>query len=370
MNTKEQAYRLHAFLKARGVESLKRSHVHELLAAAMGYSSHAAFQHEATWCDVPFADTGIAPDLQSVSRRCRELGIPAADEKVVPAGMELFLRDSRHAPVRFESLISAFDDAEEGRVVEDWIRTEICPESRGSLQRVLGSQTTLLHGLEAAAARGVPAAHLAIARMIESDAAMWGDDHERVRRQVIREGNWTSPFVSFAETENFPLRIEEKFRHHLLGAARAGDLRALMETAELYGDPGILRREPTDEMDPIAMVQIAAEHGDDIAVRAWLTTAARDGDVGAMRELILEHDEPTEQAWVWMHLSRLLGQDLSQDRFEAINEDGSSYDDDVGGPVYVGGEAAIELEPLQPAPDASARQTAQELFANIDRQLD
>src|SRR5690606_14891276 len=51
----------------------------------------------------------------------------------------------------------------------------------------------------------------------------------------------------------------------------------------------------------------------------------------------------------------------------AINEDGSDYDDDVGGPAYVAGRDGIDIEPLAPAQDATARRAAQKLFEQIEQ---
>lgn len=109
MTIKEQAYRAQAFLQARGVTSLKRSHVHELLAAAVGYPTHAAFQHDATWCDVSFNLTGIDPDPGAMRARCRELGLPADEGERVVEGLPLFLRDAGYAPVQFDALIATVD---------------------------------------------------------------------------------------------------------------------------------------------------------------------------------------------------------------------------------------------------------------------
>lgn len=53
MTNKDQAYRAHLFLEARCVTSVKRSHVHELLAAATGYGiakrDHALIDVKASW---------------------------------------------------------------------------------------------------------------------------------------------------------------------------------------------------------------------------------------------------------------------------------------------------------------------------------
>ena len=368
MTIKEQAYRAHAFLQVRCVTSLKRSHVHEFLAAAVGYPTHAAFQHDATWCGVPFSLTGIEPDLGAIRARCRELGLPADEGERVVEGLPLFLRDAGYAPVRFDALIAAVEEHEGDPDWQQWVWTHVVEPTHGDLGLYFEHQRLLLEGLEAAAQRGAPVAHLAIAKLLEDEVWLLGDEEERVRRQVRREGTWTSPFVSFVDVEAKLLRVEEKHRHHLLASARGGDIRALMETAERYGDPAILERAPSDEMDPMSMAHIAGEHGEGEKERHWLTVAAQEGDIGAMRALILDHGEPDERAWVWMHLSRLLEYDLSQNRCEAINEDGTPYDDDVGGPAYVGGDEGIDLNPLPRDADAAARQTAEQLFARINAQ--
>lgn len=67
-----------------------------------------------------------------------------------------------------------------------------------------------------------------------------------------------------------------------------------------------------------------------------------------------------------MHLSRLLGRDLRQDRHVAISEDGSEYDDDVGGPAYVRGDGGIELAPLAAEENKRAMEKAAQLFAIVE----
>ena len=63
----------------------------------------------------------------------------------------------------------------------------------------------------------------------------------------------------------------------------------------------------------------------------------------------------------------LVGTDLSKDAYYAINEDGSDYDDDVGGPAYAAGRDGIDLAPISAEQDAAAKQAAQGLFEQIQR---
>ena len=70
MTMQEQAYRAHQYLQAAGITLIKRSHIHELLAASLGYTSHAAFQHNATWCNSPLTVAGIKPSSERMRTRC------------------------------------------------------------------------------------------------------------------------------------------------------------------------------------------------------------------------------------------------------------------------------------------------------------
>ncbi|MNL82853.1 hypothetical protein D3C87_2103400 [compost metagenome] len=66
-----------------------------------------------------------------------------------------------------------------------------------------------------------------------------------------------------------------------------------------------------------------------------------------------------------MYLAGLLGIDLTEDDYVAIHENGSHYDDDVGGPMFVDGCNGVEFEPMSEAQDAAARRAAQEIFENL-----
>ncbi len=87
-----------------------------------------------------------------------------------------------------------------------------------------------------------------------------------------------------------------------------------------------------------------------------------------MRELIEVHDRDNlPLCWKLLYLARLLGTDLTESAHYLINEDGSEYDDDVGGPVHVAGDDGVELPVLDAIEDAAARQAADGLFRRIGR---
>ncbi|MEO6422461.1 MAG: hypothetical protein ABIR84_07230 [Candidatus Nitrotoga sp.] len=88
-----------------------------------------------------------------------------------------------------------------------------------------------------------------------------------------------------------------------------------------------------------------------------------------MLQLIEEYDHADlHQCWTWAYLSQLVGTDLAQDAHYAIHEDGSKYDDDVGGSIYVEGRDGVDLEPLSAEQDATARLAAQKMFEQIERE--
>ena len=111
------------------------------------------------------------------------------------------------------------------------------------------------------------------------------------------------------------------------------------------------------------VAEIARELGRSDEHRYWLTVAANAGNIGAMRELIESYDDKDLlRCWTLVYLSQLLGEDLTQDRHYAIHEDGSRYDDDVGGSMFVDGEEGIDLPSLESEQDTLARNAAEKLF--------
>ncbi|WP_329893959.1 hypothetical protein [Stenotrophomonas sp. SMYL20] len=381
MPIKQYMFHVHAHLRAQGFASLTRSQVHELLAAAAGFASHAAFHHQAGWCDVAWRDADLTVDEDRAIQRCLHFGMSPEEAERTAQGLVTFLGDSGYAPVRFEELIAALTsdedewaeadesgDADSAKVAE-WVSINLISRMQQGVDALLGELPLLLEGLEAAAARGVAVAHLATAYILEPYGGLQEEDDHRFGRELRRQGQWSSEPVSFAEIatggDSSFVQVVAKHRYHLLAAARGGNRRALLLTAERYGDPGALELEPSDEMDPYDMVDLADAHGHPELAHQWLTMLAREGEVSAMRELIEYRGETPFRAWVWMYLSRMLGRDLSQDRHEAINEDGTPYDDDVGGPAYVGGVDGIKLMPLAAEENRRAEEESDQLFAAI-----
>ena len=95
----------------------------------------------------------------------------------------------------------------------------------------------------------------------------------------------------------------------------------------------------------------------------WLECAAEEGDMRAMRELIEDRqtDDPLK-CWTWFHLAKLHGRDLTVDDYRAVHEDGSDYDDDVGGNMFAVGEDGVELPAASQEVVQLSRRQAEEIF--------
>ena len=143
---------------------------------------------------------------------------------------------------------------------------------------------------------------------------------------------------------------------------------ALLELAEKFGDHAFFVGNYRDiDADPMRVAEIADELGRSDDHRYWLTIAADAGNISAMRDLIeIYEDEDILRCWSWVYLSQLLGEDLTQDSHYAIHENGSLYDDDVGGPMFVDGVDGIKLPPLESDQDQQARTNAETLLNRIN----
>src|SRR5690606_2234836 len=173
--------------------------------------------------------------------------------------------------------------------VVEWVSTMLISRIDRGLDALLEELPCLLDGLEAAAARGVAAAHLATAYLLEPYGGLPDEEDRRFGRKLRRRAHWSAEPVRFAEIAAGAggfVRVVAKHRYHLLAAARGGDRRAMLLTAERYGDPSVLELEPSDDVDPYDMADLADAHGRPELARQWLTALAREGKVSAMRELI------------------------------------------------------------------------------------
>ena len=378
MTIKKLAFDTQQLLQAQTGTTFKRSHIYEVLAAAFGFNSYASLCADHVFTHGGVTSQRPAKHVESVGRRCLELDYPPERALQVAQVLPDYLSTQNIGVIRITDLVAhlkhpsgdmsyldddEFDDDSEGDE-EDAFDLWFDGESIVS--------GVLLDGLTAAADKGNADAHYALALIHASandpyDEASAGTDywyHEERKGRVLVgvEKEWADQYAA-------TLNHAAKYEHHLRAAGALGHGAALLEMADRYGDTAFF------EQSPILSSGINAAHAADVAEHLgrrqdawqWRTEAAKQGDTEAMRELIEGYDRlDLQRCWTWFYLAELLGTDLSEDEYEAINEDGSPYDDDVGGPAFVGGRGGVELEPIASEQDAAARRTAATLYQAIE----
>lgn len=211
-------------------------------------------------------------------------------------------------------------------------------------------------------------AHLAMAILLEGDLEDFHQPvsaagrywHDREVQGHALEG------VEIEWAEGYRARVDARERAgmHLATAADLGQPDALLYMVQLFDDARFFALEnPKVHADPMHVASVALQVGRrDVAV-TWLECAAEQGDMRAMRELIGEAQSGDPlKCWTWYHLAKLHGKDLTQGDHYAINEDGSPYDDDVGGPMYVDGDDGVDLPPAEEAVKSAGQALAMEIF--------
>jgi len=374
MTIKELAYSAQKKLETSTNQHFKRTHIYELLAAAFGYSSYAALVAEAVFTEKAFTSRRLSAKAPLVHSRCVELAYPVDIAKLVAASLPEFLAEREIGMIRVADLVATLQsdsyvpDDDEDESLEPEREGWDVSDDRWVNLRVLASPI-LLDGLETAAQGGKALAHYALALIHAPDE--YGDEPEVGADYWYQraKAGWVLSGVEkeWADAHALKLSKAEKYERHLREAARLGLPTAMLEVANQFGDPAFFEQAIEEvDADPAMVAGIAERLSRPQDARKWLTVAATSGDVEAMRHLIGDHDQDDLlQCWTWVHLARLVGTDLTTDAYRAIHEDGSDYDDDVGGTVFLGGRGGVTLEAISDEMDAVARRQAHEVFAKI-----
>jgi len=389
MTIKELAFSAQQHLQSSTGASFKRAHIYELLAASFGFNSHAAFSVDTVLMELGSNDSQSVPQSSHIRRRCIELGYQLDTATLATSLLESFLAERRIGITSISSLISClrgestnhdyeleYDEDEDEDELFDY--TEAVKQFQHTEADKLFTPTDeefgpiLLDGLNAAASKGNVLAHYALALIYapddddnpDSGNSYWYSQGLKGRILTGVEKEWAEAYKSH-------LVQAEKYSHHLREAGRLGHQGALLNLAERFGDPLFFEQLRIDaDVDPMVVADIAERMDRNEDARHWLTLASERGNTDAMLRLIEEYEyHDLQRSWQWVYLSKLVGTDLTEDAHYAIGEDGSDYDDDVGGPAYVAGRSCVDLCPLNPEQDATARLAAQKLFEQIERMM-
>lgn len=386
---------------------LKRTHVYELLAAALGFGSHAALIAQGLPCPLPSDPLlehygGI--DHEKCSVRAAVLGYSPGQVAPIATVLCSEMLRQRLALVPLEDILDVLlsgskelyreaprDDAYYAALEGAYDAGENWPEDPESLRL---DSAWVTNALRLAASRGDGRAHLALGLLFGASAhADDADDfddfdeledvpdsragqywYERQQKGEALTGvelEWAQAYAvrisqrNLAEVDLLP-RFESA-REHFNAAAALGQHDALVLLADRYGDDRFFDLEnPQVRANPLWIAGLAERVGRYEWAPAWITLAAEQGNIRAMRELIECHDRNDPlKAWTWFHLAKLLGNDLTRDNYRAVHEDGSAYDDDVGGAMFAVGEDGVALPSIDESVRHQAQTVAKALFEQI-----
>jgi hypothetical protein len=374
-------------------DHLKRTHVYELFAAAFGFNSYAALKTQAVFVQSPLRLKPL--DGQAVAKRYEALGHNPVNSKLLVSTILDLLNANTISVAGIQDIISSLcgpdwstarnfeweDDQED----DIWDDLYLGSEDKSNTSDAAHSATSLelwdengepnvmmMDCLESAAQGGNALAHYALALIYGGEYLDYPDYDDQPGstywfKLAAQEGGLSDADKKWVEAYGgeYYHKLSKSFQH-LKEAARLGQQNALLKAAELFENPAFFKQaDPEIVADPAEIARIAANLDREEDARHWLTVAARYGDTNAMRELIEEQYQSLQVCWEWFYLAKLCGVDLSTDHYYAIHEDGSLYNDDIGGNAFVGGTGGVNLEPLTAEQDAAAQLAAQKMFSEL-----
>jgi hypothetical protein len=391
MTLKELAHAAHQALQARAGCDLRRSHVHELLAAAFGYQSWAAFHSDSL-----LADAGVgAPPAGGVPRvagRALHLQYTQGAASAMAVALLELASERKLGAIRWAELADLLrpapryidDDGHEDDDPDDADEREAEPGSVPAREQLLKS-ALLLSSLERAAASN-PTGHQLLAalyRCARPNPYLY-EESLKGRALTSIERGWADEY----------LRLEPQYRKyelHLKAAALGGVRAAALEYGIVFENAEFLAlaEQFRGDVDALRMAEMAATPE---SRTRWLRTAAEQGSRSALQQLADQGDPWAEErvaawgdvdwlrsaagraldrgdalrAWTWQYLALAHGADLTASTMAAYHDggqqDGQFYDSDFGGPMYVDGDEGVVLPVLGPAGHRDAEAKARELF--------
>jgi hypothetical protein len=404
MTLKELAHLAQKTLHTRAGCPVRRSHVHELLAAAFGHRSWASFLSDSVLADsgVGAAPTGGLPDLIG---RAVQLGYEQQAAGTVAITLQAFIAEHRLSAVSLADLRAALlptaqvadrddldddnngiDDDDDDEGWDDEPPRAESPASGPAREQLMGSPV-LLSSLEQAAGPANPQGHFLLAALYRCGRPNPYLYEESLKGRVLTaiERGWVDDY----------LRLEPQYRKyeaHLKAAALGGVRVAALEYGTAFANPefiALAERLP-GEIDALKMARHASS---DEARARWLRAAAEEGSRTAMEALASEGDAWAEdrvaewaddhwlrsaaeraldagnvvRAWTWQYLALEHGVDLTRSTMAAYHDggerDGQFYDSDFGGPLYAGGDEGLVLPDLDSSSHEVAKAKAEAIFS-------
>lgn len=377
MNIKAIAFSAQQRVAERFGISLQRSHVYEALAAAFGFASYASL------CADFVFDVGLPENLDSartterIAHRLELLGVSDTGHGQVASELAAIISDQNLNVVNIDRVIDSLLPESFQPDIDLDVRDEFDSEYGDPVDRIRGQafddvdiSDFLRSGLVEAAKRGSPKAHYALSLILSTNgesqtgSSYWHDRQLQGEQLSGVELEWANAYRDADKQKDERLR-------HLREAARLGHPDACVDAAEEFQNPDFLKLAVGAQVrDPTRASEIAATLGQVDQARHWCVIAAESGDIDAVRWMIETFDrDDLVRCWTWLHFAKLLGSDLTHSHYQLVNEDGSDYDDDVGGPGYPVGTEGIELPMLDESQGAKAYRDAVAMATRLAKRL-
>lgn len=392
MTLKDLAYTAQQRLENSIGAAVKRSHVHELLAAAFGFGSWAAFQSKALLADAGVGDApaGASPRLVG---RALQLGYEQAASVALADAVHAFVTERQLSSVHLCAIAGLL--VPPPRAVDDqdaeYDESGISPDAdeipsalaQAALPRDrLLTSALLLDSLDRSSAAAGPHRHFELAALYRCARPRPYLYEESLKGKVLTaiEQGWVADY----------LRMEpcfQRYERHLRAAALGGISKAAVEYATAFESPEFfeLAQRLAGDVDAIQMAKVAPTPQ---ARATWVRTAAEQGSQSALQELAYQGDEWAEdrlaelgdvdairaaaeravaqgnamRAWTLQYLAVQHGVDFTRSTERAYHDggpqDGQLYDSDFGGGLYVAGEEALELPAMSRAAHLEAESLA------------
>ena len=286
MTLREFAHSAQQHLQTLAGLPVKRSHVHELLAAAFGYSSWAAFRSESLLADAGVGErlAGTSPQLIG---RAVQLGYGQTASVLLADALVAFAMAQQVSCIRWvdvrEALVVVPVLVDESRLDdedEDWDDEDEGPQPAriaGPDSHPFLSSPLLLDSLEQMAEGADGQVHHVLATLYRCKRPNPYLHEESLKgRPLTRiEQVWVDEYL-LAEPRF------RKYEAHLKAAALAGVRPAAVEYAAVFDTREFfeLAERMTGDVDADRMAQIAATPD---SRAAWLRTAAEGGSESALR---------------------------------------------------------------------------------------
>lgn len=399
MTLKELAHLAQQALQDRAGCPVKRSHVHELLAAAFGHRSWAAFHSEAVLADagIGSAPTGGLPELIG---RAVQLGYPQPAAAIIATSLQSLVAEHRLAAISWADLQATlipppkvddrddFGDDDDDEGWDDELPAAEASASGPTREQLMGSPM-LVSSLEQAAGPANPQGHFLLAALCRCSRPNPYLYEESLKGRVLTaiERGWVDDY----------LRLEPQYRRyeaHLKAAALGGVRAAALEYGKVFEAPEFIAMadQMAGDVDALEMARLAPS---DASRARWLRVAAEQGSRTALEALAADGDVWAEdqvaawaephwlrsaaeraidsgdamRAWTWQYLALERGVDLTRSTMAAYHDggerNGQFYDSDFGGPLYADGDEGLELPELSRASHREAKANAKAILRRI-----